>query len=211
MFRKSIFLLFSVLVLSTLVTTSCNLDANCDFDNRFHVIDFNVYENQITYPDDTGLPFFAQIGNEPLPYYEYALSLTPIGQTYRSDNPPSASLFAVQSAKACSPEPLKNEEPITGIRITADKDFNEEYPAGSDLTPVFDVLTLYLDSGYTTQRVQAFLNQSPFVPDQLSFILNTEPAEDQTFRFTVELDMDGVNVQEVSITSNPITISVDLN
>lgn len=211
MFRKSIFLLFSVLAFSTLVTTSCNLDANCDFDNRFRVIDFNVYENQITYPDDTGLPVFSQLGSEPLPFHEYALSLTPTGETYKSDSPARASLFSLQNAMACTPEALKNEEPITGIKITADKDFNVQFPAGSDLTPVFNVLSLYLESGYTTQTVQAFLNQSPVVPDQITFILNTEPAESQTFRFSVKLEMDGVNVQEVSITSNPISISVDID
>jgi hypothetical protein len=100
--------------------------------------------------------------------------------------------------------------PLKSIAIVADRDFNSDYPAGSDLSPLF---TVYFDDPYSTIKngykqvegtysyteglpypqsifkaklSEANFEERPFISDKWHCLLNVAPEKTDTYTFQVK-------------------------
>ncbi len=83
------------------------------------------------------------IGSAPVNATEFILTITGINflddtSTLIASNGLRFSLF--KKATACTPGPPLGSGSISGFSITSKADFNSNYPAGSDLSPLFEVV-----------------------------------------------------------------------
>lgn len=205
MIKRASALLILVLVTTTLFTASCELGNDCIFDDRFYTVDFATLENKMIYTPGSDVPQFQPVGGRTILYSEYAISFLPIVETYRSEPEPTSSLFRpINSANACFIPALISEEKITNISITANRAFNNDYPAGSELRDLFNVYTIYLAEGFNTQPLPTYLVSDPTVADQTTFLLTVPPANpNEDIRFTITYELDGTLLKEFTYTTEP--------
>ncbi|MCC5925063.1 MAG: hypothetical protein JJU41_00765 [Bacteroidetes bacterium] len=192
------------LIGSTFFTISCDLGDSCVFDDRFRTLDFAALENRMLFVPGSDVPQFQQIGGRTVLFSEYAVSFVPIAETYTSENAPIASLFQpINEARAvCVIPNITSDERVLNISITADKDYTPEFPAGSELRSLFNVYTIYLAIGATTQSLESYLQGEPTVADQTTFLLNTPPQLAEDIRFTITYELDGEKLREFSYTTD---------
>jgi len=85
------------------------------------------------------------------------------------------------SAYACSP--VIHTDQVSSIRIISDQPYNQNYPAGADLSPIFEVREFeYLD-GSSIDEFLAY-DRDFFVGQAWTFTLLEAPDEEGTFDFT---------------------------
>lgn len=206
MIKKTTLLLVLTLVLSTALTTSCSLDSTCEFDDRFITTDFVAVESRIIFIEGFDQPQFSRYNGGSILYNEYAVTLLPIPETFSSDDPRQSVSVGITSANACTPIPPISEEPITNIVITSEQDFNSNYPAGTDLKPLFDTYVAYFAEGYFRQSLTDYLQVSPRVADQTTFFLNTPPSRNANFTFTIRYILDGQELDVYEYTTGTVEI-----
>lgn len=204
MLKRASFVLLFAFVASTLFTTSCALGDSCVFDDRFRTLGFATLENRMIFVPGSEFPQFQQVGGRTILFSEYAISFIPMAETYNSESAPRASrsISPIADAMAvCQVPAITSDERITNISITADRDYTPDFPAGSELRSLFNVYTIYLAIGATTQPLTSYLQGEPTVADQTTFLLNTPPTTSEDIRFTIVYELDGEKIQEFTYTT----------
>lgn len=120
-----------------------------------------------------------------IPWRRLALSLKADIQTYYVHRP-HFSLFA--SAHACSPSLGQARQTLSKISITSAQNFNAQYPAGSELASLFNLLDMPFNS--VTDLPSGFP-----APQTLTIFLREQPDEGvHNFLVTIALN-DGRNFE----------------
>ncbi len=132
---------------------------------------------------------FSPILNDTVDYNLYSIWINPKTETYFSLNQNSFSFSLINTAHACSPgSDPQLLETIKDIEIISTKDFDANHLKGSNLVSLFDVVV----KGQKL-KLSDYLKTSPYVPEQMIFILNSPPDLTDKFEFTVKFHQNGVN------------------
>lgn len=92
--------------------------------------------------------------------------------------------FGIESAYAMEID--EDEELITDISITSDKDYSIDYPAGTNLKDILTISNEY----YQWTSIDDYLINTRYLPEMLFFTFKTPPSTNQvhelTIRYTTE-------------------------
>ncbi len=108
-------------------------------------------------------------------------------------NSPSFSFSLMSQAYACSPVGPYTEEKISQLNIISDNDFSADYPAGSNLNVLFNVLyneqatPRHTDNNgeHTAYTVAEYVESTPKATQLIQLRLNQAPGEIKTHQFTL--------------------------
>ncbi|WP_194976969.1 hypothetical protein [Aquiflexum lacus] len=112
--------------------------------------------------------------------------------------PKPVSVFFTLNADC--PAVWKNENRITDLKLVSDRDYNEEYPAGSDLLEIASFSVDQINSISKSQFLGNYVNQSEITTAYLTF--NEAPLENAVHK----LRLDAQTSDEKSIESAWINI-----
>ena len=129
-------------------------------------------------------------------------------ETYFAQNTNHRTFGLVKAAYACSPVEPKTDEKIESIVLTSTKDFNANYPSGSDLSELFDIVVVD-HSNYIDDRKYSltdYIESSPFIPNELILILREKPQLTTDFEFLVKFYQDGIDNDYFEFSTNSIVI-----
>jgi hypothetical protein len=202
--NKKVFTIFTGYILLTVTTGLISCVDDCGpFPDKFKVtsIDWNTYKVTLTTDNLT----LSEITNG-VTFNQLGIDLKPKTQTYFSFIINSLSLTT--GLYACSPlEPTTDDKTID-IKITANKDFTEEYPQGTDLSGLFDIVISDWYRGIYADKydLKEYLQTTPFVTQEMTLILKSAPQTTDEYRFTVKYFQDGVDLDYSEFTTNNILV-----
>lgn len=151
-----------------------------------------IVGTQAEEPTFTSPVLMTRIGSSPVTAEDLILTVTPTNFSGDSNdliasNRIRFSLF--KRAHACSPSPISLLGTVRGIEITSNADFNANYPAGSDLSPLFEVVYFgnidgsdsapaeeldFWPKEFTRESlIQLRLTQAPTANNEHAFVIST--------------------------------------
>jgi len=208
---KLIVIVASLGVMFTLMATSCGKltgDECGPFPSKFKVTDMSASEKFVVGYDELNRNLeLSAIEADTLAFDRFAIEIFPITEAIFASQFTFPTFHLIQPAFACSPAIPVSAGNITNIRITADIDFNEVYPAGSNLAELFDVHSLYLKDGPDRLTLPEFLEEKPAVPDLFVLLLKEGPEDQSELRFTVEYHQEGELLNEFNYTTRSLVIT----
>lgn len=166
-----------------LVLSGCGGSEHCDSPPReYSVMQYQAQSLEYTselrqaMTDITNKPVMA---NSQVEWKKMAILLKADAQIYNVQIP-RITLFP--TANACSPQLASARQKLTGISITSTYDFNNQYPAGSELAELFTAL----DQPFTSLSDMASVGFS--APLELRIFLREAPVEGlKNFQVTLKL------------------------
>ncbi|WP_260492034.1 DUF5034 domain-containing protein [Pseudoalteromonas maricaloris] len=184
--------------------------------SRFDITGFNLGEFSADQVDEWVNTEYD--GVEPISYQTLVFQLKADTQSVAQLSAPSFEFSLISTAYACSPVPPYTDEKITDINITSSAAFSDEFPAGSSLNEVFDIV--YIGSDYSNQvdyrrldngendyfSISEFLDmEDKKASEFIQFALNSEPTYKQNHVFYIEISLDtgeqfSLESQELSFT-----------
>ena len=202
-------------VVTVLSTLSCDGGFDCGpFPEFFKWTDLEGTVYEVVYSRDSNDELVIddfltidEIDGSRIRFNRLAIGLQPRWETYGwQDN--SWNLGLINTANACSPGEPRSEEKIDNIIITANKDFNSEYPMGTDLSELFDVLvTDYFNNLYEERiDLKEFVATNPTVPNSTLLLLTEKPAELTTFKFTIKYYQQGIDFDFFEFTTANVVV-----
>jgi len=188
-------------ILLSLIISSCSFDQCGDAGNpQYDITTMTAKLTISTQPfDNFGLFRFSTLElplgqSTNIDQFVLELSAT-TGPAFSSNDPPPKPMFSlslIPTANACSPiEPFTNEK-IASITITSSNDFSNEYPSGTDLAPLFLVISndLYLFNRSTGEKLPYSLDEylalNPPAGKLLQLSLSLSPPINKTHQFNIE-------------------------
>lgn len=179
------------------------------FPNKFKIIGLDWYTYKATY-SETSVPMLilSDIENDSVVYNQYSILIAPIQETYFAQNFNNWNFNLIKTAYACSPLIPETDEKIDSIVIKSTKDFNENYPSGSDLADLFNVIVRDLANNiyYEKFSLKDYLGTNPSIPNELTLILREQPDLVTDFEFLVKYYQDGIDHDYFEFTTNKIVI-----
>lgn len=138
-------------------------------------------------------------------YRSFSVMAVPLKQAYYSmvnKLPP----FSFNSLYACSPVDPVTDEKIDSIAITCNNDFGPDYPKGSNLAALFDVMAYDFVNDINNEKFAAntYSNTHPYIPDELTFLLNTFASKDGFFEFTFRIYIKGEDPEYFEFTTGEV-------
>jgi hypothetical protein len=202
--NKKVFTIFIGYFLLTVITGLISCDDNCGpFPNKFKVtsIDWNTYRVTLS-ADNIAL---SEITTG-VAFNQFGIHLKPKTQSYFSFIINSCSLTT--GLYACSPLEPTTDDKIIDIEITADKDFSNEYPQGTDLSGLFDIVISDWYRGIYADKydLKEYLQTTPFVTQEMTLILKHAPQITDEYSFTVKYFQDGVDLDYSEFTTEDILV-----
>lgn len=196
------------LILFIIGLLSCENECG-PFPNKFKIIglDWHNYKATYTVTPDTELEL-SDIENDSVVYNQYSILIVPIQETYFAQNFNNWNINLIKTAHACSPIRPLTDEKIDSIVINSTKDFNENYPSGSDLADLFDVVVLDLANNvyFGKYNLKDYLGTNPSIPIEMTLILREQPDLETDFEFLVKYYQDGIDHDYFEFTTNKIVI-----
>ncbi len=144
---------------------------------------------------------FQPVDTDTMSADELALSLYFGTTTYFAERSSVWSGLFVNTAMACTPVPPTSEEVVTGISVYSDNDFGSEFPAGSDISALFDVVV----DGFA-YSVDEFIGSEPNAVQTIRLVLKIQPENESLHQFDVIYQQDGLDVSELAFELSPIHI-----
>ncbi len=194
--RKLLYIFLSYIALVLIGIGSC---ADCDVDGptTFKTVDI------------TGVAGFANSQNvritDSIKFDEFGIELA-FELEYFSQNWMTPSFNLIQSAYACDdPIPVSGER-LDNIIISSSTSFNSDYPPGSSLTELFDVIVNPDDTIVERLKLTEYLATNPPGPERLIILLNEQPAETTAFSFKIEYYQTGIDEDFFSFTTSPVVL-----
>lgn len=208
--RVSLYGLLAAASAMILIAAGCtNPSQGCGpFPDKFDVTGFNTSEKYVTYRVDSlrTLQLSSEVPDT-LQYNEFALNVVTGQDVYFSANQPAFRFRLVPEAQACSPALPVTEDTIQNLEIISSADFGDNFPAGSDVSSLFDVYANFPVEGIRLSTDSEFELSGSSVPDEFTFLLNTSPREEISLFFTLRLEIDGANISEHEYTTRELVIS----
>ncbi len=201
--RRKVLTIFIGYFLLTLVTGLISCDDCGPFPDKFKVtsIDWNTYrvtltEGNVTLSEITNGVTFNQLG----------IHLKPKTQTYFSFIINNYTLTT--GLYACSPLEPTTDDKIIDIEINTNKDFSDEYPQGTDLSGLFDIVISDWYRGISADKydLKEYLQTTPFVTQEMTLILRYAPQTADEYRFTIKYFQDGVDLDYSEFTTSDILV-----
>lgn len=188
---------------------SCGIDNCGSFPNRFKTVGVDWFNYSATYSDSSETRLILNpIENDSVDYDRYSILIMLRQETYFAENSHHGSFSLVTTAYACSPVAPKTDEKIDGIVITSTKDFDVNYPSGSDLSELFNVVVVDHSENVDDRNYSLadYMESNPFVPSELTLILREQPQLTTDFEFLVRLYLDGIDNDYFEFSTNSIVI-----
>lgn len=208
---KTILSIFSIVVLFTFITTSCDSITGNDcgpFPDKFQVTDFSASVKKVSHYDASSSSIqLSEADSDSIRFDEFAIEMTPITEEFYSSVLDRINFQFIQSAYACSPTIPVSSDTVLDIQIYSDKDFSYEYPAGENLAELFEVYALYNRDGGMRVDLIDFLSEEPNAPDQLILLLKSAPSEATKIKFSVRYLQDGEKLNEFEFVTESVTIN----
>lgn len=177
------------------------------FKDKFKTTDFSSAVFKATFDTLRVKPNLSPIEGDTLEEGQYAVRMEPVKELYSRSSIPSVSFQVARSAYACSPPIPTSDEVIQDIRIFSDKRFKDDYPAGKDLSGLFDVVVLNrADFGYRRFELKNFLEREPNAVDELVLILDAKPETTSNFQFTIEYEQKGKGLETFQFEAGPVVL-----
>lgn len=178
------------------------------FEDKFKTTDFSTEVFRATFDTVQVEPNLSPIEGDTLEEGSYAVRMVPEKMLYSTRSKASTSFQIINSAYACSPPIPTSDEVIKDIRIYSDKRFKDDYPAGEDLSGLFDAVVLNRADfgGYRRFELTNFLEKEPNAVDELILILVAKPETTSSFQFTVEYEQDGKGLERFEFETDPVVL-----
>ncbi len=199
-------LLMAVTILSSL---SCGDGLDCGpFPNFFKLTNLGSKLFEVEYSEDrSSIIDYNRITENQVVYDKFAIGIIAEIDTYGWNNP-TQNFGLISTAYACTPPIPESEEQIDNIIITTNKDFNLNYPQGSDLSEIFDIVVY--DEANNLNNVRFDLNEyigmNPVVPYQSYLILKEQPDTITSFQFNVQFYQQGIDVDYFEFTTEAVMV-----
>lgn len=192
-----------------LMLGSCNITNNdCEkFKDSYRITDFDRSLKSITYNTDNELTFdLAEITDNEITSNRYAININPVEEFYKSTATNNLTIGGSSVAYACSPPDPTTDALITDIQIMSDEDFSQQYPSGSDLKELFDIITVREGQANEIVSVKSFLESPRMVPNNILLVLNQAPDTARKISFYVVLELKNVGYRYYSFVTSLVTI-----
>ena len=220
MARKIKYLLIGYCLILFLGVLSCvDIEDSCPgsgYPDKYKIIslDWTVDSVSYSYSTFSGDTVIDKIDFSPLVqnsvlYSHYGISTLSRMGGYRSSsrNKINTSNF-INSAYACSPVEPTTDDRIRDIKIFSKRDFNSEYPAGSNLAPLFDIIVEPDLSSYRKLKwdlTKYLLTRS--IPSRLMvLVLKESPEVTADYTFEIEYYQDGKDLDFFEFTTRSVEI-----
>lgn len=156
-----------------------------------------IYGKSYQVKDESSMVY---IDTQTISYNELLIQLKFSGPTYSQNR---ISLNLIPTAYACDYDPSRSEEKITSISIISNQDFNDKYPAGSDLTNLFGVSRT---NNYLNKfSIQEYLNTYPTMED-VDFFLKEPTDVSKAISFSIIIHFDGKYTKELGYATPVINL-----
>lgn len=176
---------------------SCDISEPCGpFPDKFKVVGLEYNVLKVEYSQGTGFEIKEfKINIDTLNHTNFALFVRSMKETYFSMLNRAKSFSLIQPIYACTPIDPTTDEKIENIEIFCDKDWNDDFPAGTNLAPIIDVVIYDQVNNIYNQlyTLEAFLAKNPDAVDQMTFMINTPPSETDKYTFIVKYYQQGID------------------
>lgn len=206
--RKTLIYLFIL----TINIASCIKDDQCGpFANLYKLKNMEWYSGAVKISSTADSTYSETGRSDSIFYREYAIMAQPqLAHFYGYQQ----QHHFIPQAYACSPAEPKPTDTITDIKIYTNKDFNDKFKEGSDVTSLFDIYTdVYLkDQIYFNKRMDIgeYLNLKPLVSRQRTyFILKESPNGEIKRSFDIQIKFTGNDVESALFTTQETLILKD--
>ena len=220
MARKIKYLLIGYCLILFLGVLSCADCVESGYRDKYKIIslDWRIYSvsDSTLYGDKViGKIDLSPLVQNSVLYSQYGISITPRTRRYRS----SRSYYSysrnkintfsfINSAYACSPADPTTDDRIRDIKIFSKRDFNSEYPAGSNLALLFDIIVKPDRSSYRKIKwdlTKYLLTRS--IPSRLMLlVLKESPEVTADYTFKIEYYQDGKDLDFFEFTTRTVEI-----
>ena len=120
----------------------------------------------------------------------------------------TSSFNIISKTYACDPVPPETDDRLLSLEITANRDFNSQYPQGENLVDLFDVnVTYYRTSDYDQFSLADFLSASRKFPDAMTMRLREAPDTGEPFVFTLKFSIDGTDLDYYEFNTDSFTLT----
>ena len=120
----------------------------------------------------------------------------------------TSSLNIISKSYACDPVPPETDDLLLNIEITANRDFNAQYPQGENLVDLFDVnVNYYRTNDYNQLPLSEFLSVSRRFPDAMTMRLREAPDTGEPFVFTLKFYIDGTDLDYYEFNTDSFTLT----
>jgi len=208
--KKKLLILFGLLSLITIINTiSCT---KCGDNTVYKVTDLFFEQTGVQFNSNNQHPdrlYFYDIRRDTLYYSFYGVFIEPRMQARALINPNFSSFGFINAAYACDPIPTTTNDRIKDIEITADKNFDDNHPKGSNLAEYFDIVVTYRHTKAFEIKydLKKYLDRKPIVPNQMVLILKVKPKRDIKIAFSIKYLQDGALMNAKSIQFKSVTLT----
>jgi len=204
---KAIFIYISMLIYGV-ISQSCTDGCGGPNPNRYKITDFEVSLNELI---NSNNPFFGSnpIENSKAHYTSFAIDFKGQTESYFSSTFSLPKLGIISRAYACSPVMPTTIEKVTDIRVFCDQTIIDSYPENTNIASLFDIVFHPNESGFEQMSLEDYLAIEQPATGFFTLILNTQPAQQNTYVFRVEYEQDGVDMDYFEYTSEAVTITID--
>jgi len=208
--KKKLLILFGLLSLITIINTiSCT---KCGDSTVYKVVDVYLKQTGVQFNANNQSPdrlYYFDIFHDTIYYSFYGIYMEPDLQVASVGELKTSSFGLVSTSYACDPVPASTNDRIDDIKITADHDFDDTHPKGSNLAEYFDVVVTYYHTNTNEEKYDLieYLKRKPIVPDQLVLILKMKPKQNTYLSFTVKYTQEGSGMSSKTVKFDAITLT----
>lgn len=207
--NKILGLLFLVFLILGSGLISCGDGFDCGpFNDKIKLTELSgVISEVVNFSEEDGIADFSGFDGDQIYYDRFAIRVEQDFESY-SWNDKSWNFGLISTANACTPPIPRSEEIIDSVVITTNHDFNLDYPLGSDLSNVFDVIVYdeINDINFKKFDLNDFIATEPNVPFVWYLVLKEAPASATNFQFHVQYYQQGIDTDFFEFTTDSIVI-----
>lgn len=201
---------FTGILIALIGLISCDpFDCGGPYPDKFKSVDMGAQSFRYHFADTFGFCFEKlEYSSDTIDFYNWGINMTSEIEYYYSMIVKPNLNFPIGYAYACDPAPAQPSETIVSFKICCNKDFDQNHPAGTDLSDIFDAVIplTFLPSAYKNcgnkkelQNLDMFFKENPFLFKYLDIVLNSPPAKSDSYTFIIEYIQDGVDVDRLDL------------
>lgn len=116
----------------------------------------------------------------------------------------------IPTTYACDPIIPTTNERIKDIIIMSDKDFSSDFPAGMDISELFDIVISDPNNNAIADKydLKAYVQTHPFVTREITLLLKVAPDRNDEFEFTIKYFQDGIDLNYYEFSTGKVSITI---
>jgi len=166
------------------------------FPEKFKVVglDFNTFSAVYSETQEPRLTI-SDINNNTVVYNLYSILINTKIQALANEEYKNNYFDLINTAYACTPNILRTDERIDSILVIPNEDFDATHSFGEDLSELFDIVVYDPANGIDNEKFKLtdYISTKPSPPVEMFLILNSPPAVNQDFEFTVKYYQNGID------------------